>query len=998
MRALIRRAAEHPVSVLMGAAAVLVLGAVAFFGLQRELLPSLSVPVARVVCEYPGIPAAEMEQLVTVPLENALSSVRGVRESNSLSKEEISAVSLRFDWRADMRTATVDIRQRIDALYPLLPHGAEKPVVFLEDANDQPVLTLAVVVSPTVPPAEASLLVRSEIVTALRQTPGVAAVQLVGLTEQEVRVEVDTEQLAVAGLTLQGVAAGVAGSLCDEPLGAVSEGGRERLLKASSGVRSLEALRALPLAAGPTRSALRLGDLATVRTAFRQQTSFFHLDGRRCIGLLVYKSPDSGSLNTARQVRRRLEVLQGKLGAGGRITVVTDSSGEIRTATRELLLAMALGILATVVVLRLLLGRLLAALVVAAAVPVSLISVFLAMRLAGISLNVISLAGMAAGVGMIVDGGIVVLDSLRQHRARSPAEVAEATAAVAGPLGSSTATTVLVFLPILFIPGVTGALFRELVLTISLLLAASLLAALLLTPALFVLCGPQAATGPAGRPARPLRRLLLLSGRRPALPLLLAAGLLAGGSLSLIGMRWELLPPVERRRLQGLVRFPEGTPVSQADAGSRDITRLLRELPGVSLVHAAGGYDEGSLADRSLADSGPLAVRFEVQTAGRDASDAAEVAAAARKALDALPGIRHELRLPEDSLSRLLGSDAASGVRIEAQERGQLLRWAESLVGEMQKLGAKEIELDTRPEGRQTLLRLDATRLRHHGLQAAQVLETLRLALRGQTVGTVRLGDSRLEVRVCARMQAGAEEQLASLAVPTSGGSVAVGLLGFPERQAVFPELHRHDRRPCATVRAEGFTDWRALLALAPSASATDRQGLRLSPLDRSALREARREIILVFAFALLLIYLLLAAQFESLLAPLPILMCLPVSIGGSLLLLRLCRLSLNLSSFLGILILTGTAVNGPILIGSAAAAGGRRAVVAAAVRRLLPVAATTLTTMAALLPVAFTTRGGSALQSHMAVALIGGLAASLPAALLLFPALHRRTRAKGRT
>jgi HAE1 family hydrophobic/amphiphilic exporter-1 len=452
------------------------------------------------------------------------------------------------------------------------------------------------------------------------------------------------------------------------------------------------------------------------------------------------------------------------------------------------------------------------------------------------------------------------------------------------------------------------------------------------------------------------------------------------------------------------VRFPEGTPVSQADTRSQDIALLLRELPGVSLVHTAAGYDEGSLAERSLADSGPLAVRFEVQTEDRDASD---VAAAAREALDALPGIRHELRLPQDSLSRLLGSDAGSGVRIEAQERAELLRWAESLVSEMQRLGAKKIELDTRPEGHQTVLRLDATRLRHHGLQAAQVLETLRLALRGETVGTVRLGDSRLEVRVGARPQAAAEaaeEQLASLAVPTSGGSVAVGLLGSLERQAVFPELHRHNRLPSASLRAEGFADWRALLASGPTASTAGRQGLHLSPLDHSALREARREIMLVFAFALLLIYLLLAAQFESLLAPLPILLCLPVCIGGSLLLLRACRMNFNLSSFLGILILTGTAVNGPILIATAAsaaaaaAARSRRAMVAAAVRNLLPVAATTLTTMAALLPVAFTTRGGSALQSHMAVALIGGLAVSLPSALLLFPALHRRADTRGRS
>ncbi|MBN1836700.1 MAG: efflux RND transporter permease subunit, partial [Spirochaetales bacterium] len=327
MRTLVRKAAEHPVSVLMVYASLCTLGVISFLRLDWELLPTLSTPVARVITEYPGIPAPEVEELITIPLENALASVRGVREISSVSKDELSAVSLRFDWGVDPGRAADQAREAVDSVYPYLPFGARKPLVFTEDSQDPPVLAVAVVPVQGRRLEEISRAVRGELATLLRQAPGVASVRLVGLSEPELQVEVDAGRLEAASLSLEAVAAAVATSVYELPLGTVVENGLEYLVKASTGVRTPESLRGIPLAVAtagnpggvPGRYSglaaargegrggssavsafVTLGEVAAVRMGVKERTSFFHWNGREAIGIFFYKSGGTGSLNAAR--------------------------------------------------------------------------------------------------------------------------------------------------------------------------------------------------------------------------------------------------------------------------------------------------------------------------------------------------------------------------------------------------------------------------------------------------------------------------------------------------------------------------------------------------------------------------------------------------------------------------------------------------------------------------------------------------------------------------
>ena len=1070
MRALIRRAAEHPISVLMLYAAVSTLGIVSFLRLDWELLPALPVPVARVITEYPGIPAPEIEQLVTLPLENALSSVKGVREVSSVSKDEISAVTLRFDWGIDPLRAVTQARETVDSVYPYLPYGVRKPLVFSEDANDEPVLFLAVVPAPGRGVKDISRVARLELAARLRQTPGVASVRLVGLSEPELCVEVDGSRLEAAGMSLEAVAASVAMSVYELPLGTVVEGGLEYRIKAGTGVDSLEALRSIPLVAAmdrfgaaaglragglgqPAAGLLTLGDLAEVRPGVKERTSFFHWNGSEAVGLFFYKSGDTGSLNAARSIRRRVEELGPSFAGDCTLQIVGDTSLEIQEGLRGLLAAIALGVLATVGVLFVVFRKVGVALVTAAAIPVCMTVVFLAMDLAGIGLNLVSLAGMAIGIGMIVDNSIVVLENLLGRGARGPEEIAAGTLeTVAATLGS-TVTSLLVFLPVVFVPGAIGALFRPLALTVSFLLAASFLVSLSLTPALYGLLARrgsfeaeirarQAAPGgvPGGRrPGHPAersmkrsvrrgyRRTLVYALGRPWLPLGILALLVGGGAAALYRLPLEVLPRVESPLLEARVRFPAGTPAESCLARSLELDRRLRALPGSPTVFAEAGYEGDSLSDRAEAGRLPQSVRYRLSFGAVRGWDSDRRLQAVGAVLAEVQGIRWSVSRPEGSFARLMQVRDLVEYRLSGEDRERLVQSAARLAREIEARGlARQVDVDTVKEMPRLSVSLRPHALAAAGLSPAGAAGTLQTAVGGSIPAVLSLAEESLDIRVrLARGESGGLEEVGGIRLRGQAGPVETRLVGRLSRERSYPELYRHDRKPAVTLRVYwenqsasgnglGATRSRAWpLGLGsmrarpsaqgpPSTAAAFLGALRGGEgrlLSVSRLEESRRELVAVFLIALALIYLVLGAQFDSLLLPLLLMVSLPMAVAGSLGALLVCGYSLNMSSLLGILIVLGTAVNAPIMLaagyrgGPAGAGGGPSAgaILRTSVRRLRPIAATVLTTTAAVLPIALNTRGQAVQQSNTAVALIGGLLSGSLAVLLVFPGLYSR-------
>lgn len=982
MKDAVKVLAEHPISALMVSLAILLFGAVAFFRLNIELLPQLKIPLVRVVTEYPGIPAEDVEQLVTIPLENALSSVKGLKGMETVSKEGISSLALRFDWKAELRTLAVDVREKIDSAYPYLPYGIKKPTVHTENLASLPILTLAAFPKESRTLGDISPLVRKDLASRLARIQGVATVRVSGIQDREVLVEVDRGRLEAAKLGVKDVVSVLSSMIFDLPVGMIKEGDKEYLVKATTGVETIQAIEKLPVSVG--KGAFTIGDLASTELRPIDPTSFFRIDGKEAVGVFISKMPDAGSLNTARAVLEELPALQELFGRDFELRLVADGTEEIASSLDGLLLSLALGAAATFGVLLLSFRNLLAPLIVSAVVPLCLASVFLFLYFAGLTLNIVSLTGIAVGIGMIVDNSIVVMENLLKRRARSPEEIGRAAAEPAASVFASTATTVLVFLPVLFIPGMLGALFSELALTLAVLLVSSFALALTLTPALYALFLPKFASAFSLTPTRRTRpflfyrKYLLFSFRRPWIPFTILAVTVVAGLASFSALPKRISPARDPGRIEVLAMFPPGTSIETSSRESGTLSRRLLELPCVGRVFVEGGFNGKSPRDAGESGKNAWTARFVIllrEDLGKSRGPISEVFA-----LTAF--LRYSLSLPSDTISRLLGAEEESRFRLEGEDRVRLLDRAGTLAADLRAKGLLfSSSQDTAKELPRLLFTADDKALAQAGLEPRTILETLDTSVRGSVAAKLPWGEEEIDVRVRLRKEdTDGETKLAAIKTRASSGQIEIKSLGRFEAGWSYPELHRADRKTTVDLFLTPLPGKGKDLAAALAEGSDGRL------LARTDIEEAEQHAGLVFLIALLLMYLILGAQFESFAVPLLLLLAFPLSTAGSFFLLQVYGYSLNLNSLLGVLILLGTTITSTIILTDAFGKGGAAAIVRASLSRLGPLGATVNTTIVDLLPMLVFTQGENALQSNTAVALVGGLSLGTAAVLLVYP------------
>jgi hydrophobic/amphiphilic exporter-1 (mainly G- bacteria), HAE1 family len=971
MRRIVRLATAHPVSVLALWSVVVVFGTVALFRLPVDLLPVIPLPRIAVVTEYESLPAEEMEQLVTVPVEDALASVSGVRRIESTTKEGISYVELSFDWDADLSVASVEVREQIDRVYPSLPSESNKPIAATRNLGEGALLQVVALPRADRSVAFISGTVSSQVAARLRRISGVGRIQLRGQRHREVQVEVDGSRLRGAGLSLALVTQTVGQSVYELPAGSYVDGSIERLVKITTGVRTVDALRRLPL---PVPSgALRLEDIAEVRMGEAAASSLFLSDGREALGLAVYSNPSAGALAVSREVRRTLEELTVEVGREMELRVVSDGADEVRRSIRGLAIAAGIGAAAAGMVLWRAFRSLLPAIVAITALPVSAAGSFLVLYLVDLSVNVISLSGIAIGIGMVVDNNVVVLENIRRRRARTPEEVAVATAEMAGSTFAGTLSTLLVFLPIVFVPGVVGLLFRDLAISVSLLLAFSLPASLTLTPALVTLAGwkgAEPATPAFGQCRAALRHLLETALRRPYLAVVAYGLFVLSGVLLLFGLPWELSPARATTLWELELSLPPGTSVSRVLTAAKELDAWIGSSPGVAERYFYAGYEEDAPLARGGPESGLRYLRGTL-VLGEASIEAPVGTGVFGTELPGFPGV--SLAPPADSLTAALG---AGGERL-VEFRAPLRREAEELARRFaDRTEGAQMKGSDRLIAHRLILSPDA--VAHLGVPASAVLSTLSNAVQGSVPTRLPADGKDTDIRVRLRPRdAGSLRAIESIAIPGAAAHVEVRALGRFEKTRIPETLPRVDRQPVARVavpfRIAG------LEAVVP-------EGSRVRGIN--ALDEASREVALVFGLALLLIYLLLGAQFESFAAPVGVLAMIPVGAAGALGLLLLLGMTINVASVLGILVLFGTSVNATILLTDAYR---RRPgeIVEVTLGRVPAVSITVTTTVVALAPLVFLPLPGGEVQANTGAAVLGGLVTGTLGTLVIYPALY---------
>lgn len=999
---------KHKVTTIMAYVLIVVFGIMGFTSLPLALLPDIELPMAVVYTTYSNAGPQEVENMVTKTIESACASVSGMDEIQSLSSEGSSMVMVTFADGTDMDEAMVDLRDRIDRVKGFLPEDADAPMTMTIDVDAMPVVTVGLKGADL---AELQAIAEDDIQPALERIDGVASVDIAGGYENEIAIDTDADRLAGYGLSVSYIAQMLAAENIALPAGEVQSGDQSFSVRADGEFSSVSdiANTLIPL---PTGGTVRLSEVADVYVAPKEQTAIAKIGGEPCITISVNKQSDTNTLQVAERAKDALNevtALQPTLDW----SLLMDQSDMINMTVDSVIQNIVFGVLLAAIVLFVFLRDLGATAVISVSMPICIISVFLIMQVFDITMNMMSLGGIAMGVGMIVDNSIVVLENIFHYRSDGCdrfVSCVEGTNEVALSISASTLTTVAVFLPIGLSGGLSGMMFREFCITICSLLLASLLIALTLVP---VLCYalldrggkhrmrmPDTGHDIADRPLmRKYKELLahFITHRKKAIIISGAMIVAFLGSIAIAGV--ELMPQMDESMVAISVEMPVGSDLEDVSAmADRAVDIALEQVPEIeSIYYSTGG---ASMSTTSTANSASITVNL-VDKSDRDRTSQ-QVADDLRPYMQNLAGAEISVEASGTMDMSSMTGDAIS-VTLRGDDYEKLSQTAEQLAGQLAALpGAIEVSSSASeqvPEVEITLNRANASRF---GLTAATIGQAVRGELSGQTATQLKVNGE--EITVTVRGDSRAEtsiDALKSVMIPTqTGGSVPLSLVANVETVLAPQSINRLNQSRTVTITG-GADD---TVSTAEMSQAV--QGV----LDTFELPDGityetggeMEEMINTFtqlAYALVvalgLVYFVLASQFESFVMPVIIMTILPIGLLGSLFTLPLTGNKISMVAFIGVIMLAGTVVNSSIVLIDYMNIRRKRgedkdtAILNACPRRVRPVLMTTLTTVLGLLPMVFSNGEGAEMMRPMAIVMITGMVVSTIVTLLFTPVYY---------
>ena len=1032
-----RLAARRPVAVTVTALACALVGWMSWRELPIDLLPDLRSPTIVVAVRSGDRPPTEMERLYGEQVEQRLFTVRGIREVQQVARTGRLIATVRFDWEADMDLALIEVQKAINPV--AADPEVDEVLVRQLDPRQSPVMTLGLAAEPEGPDlAELRRLARRQVAPAMEQLADVAEVRVLGGRELEVRVRVDRYRMQAFGVTLSQLEQRLVAENVDIDAGTLEDRGQVLLVRGISRFRNPRDVERVVIryrtqagAAGQeTRQPIRVSDVAEVEVADAEIDHLVRVNGREGVGLQVFKEAGANTVEVSRTVRTALEDLELDL-PRVEVSMVNDDAALVEDAMADLQNAALVGIALAIVVLVLFLRSFGPTVVVASAVPVSLFVALFAMRLWDHSLNIITLAGLALGAGMLVDNAIVVVESIhRRHRPGVPAaeSAARGTGEVAGAIAASTLTTCVVFLPVLFVQGLAARLIEGIAFTVTASLAASLAVAMMLIPALSRWFLPRAkpvagagageaatevaaaaAAEPDDAEERPLgwafgalERLVLFLLRLRWV-VVGAAVLAAAAAVNvLLGLGSELLPPADPRQFSVRMVGPPGQRVEATAAAVSTLEEAVRQAAGDHLeaIQAEVGRlpEDDRLVTTELTEENTARLLVRMSAEGPTGS---QIVGALSPNFTDLPGTEIEWEVGTSALAEALGS---SGPPIVVEIAGQSLPDLRAAATSLRdSLATREDLWNVRSsfEGGPPELRIELDRAMADGLgvDLETIARVLQSALDGRKVTLLSVGDE--ERHVVLSLPQPRPEELAGLRFTSSDGAdLVLGQVARFVPTEGAREVFRRDQRRVAQVTAritEGSDYPRAIAAANDAISSTELPpGLIVRLAGEEEERErATSELRLAGLLAIVLVLMVLAGTFESLLQPLTVLFAIPLALIGVACTLGPLGRPVGVMALLGLIVLAGVAVNDAVLLIAAArrlmAAGvERRAALArAAAIRLRPILMTTLTTVLVLVPLAAGAGEAAELRSPMAYTIIGGIVTSTIGSLLVLPCLY---------
>lgn len=1013
---------RRPIFTSMVMLMLIVLGLASLTRLRVDLLPSIELPTVSVRTQYEGASPEVVEAQVTQMVEEIIATIPGVQEMESSSSEGQSRLRVRFGWGTDIDAAALEVQAKLEDEINELPDEIVRPWVGKFDIESFPVVILGVF--GEMDPVELTELINHQIRYRFARVPGVAQVDLFGGFNREVRVELDRGRLEALNLPLNEILQALRDANLDQPSGRIERGRYEVTVRAPAQFRTVEEVSATVIALREGRS-VTLGQVAEVVDTYEWPEEIDRINGVRGIRVGIRKQAAANTVEVSRAILQTIEEVQKEFPQVS-IVAVTNSGSFIERSIANVARSVLYGGVLSVLVLLFFLRDGRSTLVIALAIPISMVATFALIYFGGFTLNLMSLGGLALGVGMMVDCSIVVLENIfRRHReeGEAPAEAASRGAGeVAAAIVASTLTTLVIFLPVVFVQGVSGQLFQELAFVVAFSLVCSLFVSLSLVPMLSARLltrrGKEAAAtlGSSTRRQR-LARMAEQGFRRLETGYVGMLGkalrhrwTTVAGALGLLVMSvWlaprigtELMPPTDEGEIRIEGEMEPGTRIDLVDAIARDMEKVVQSLVPemkANVVEVGSGRLE---MDLSL---GPAKDR------SRSNREIAEVLRANLVNKVAGMEVRVQAREGQFLLNRLLGG-GDSGIEVEV--RGYDLDVLESLATEAGRRmagveGVADVDVGFDEGVPQEELTVDRAKAASLGLTVRDVADALQTAIAGSQAGEFRTEGNayRILVQVADARQLTLDEVLDMTLRTPAGDVVALRNVVMTAAGRSPTVIERRDQERLITVTAnlgtrpqgEVARDLQAVLDTIPRPSGYT---FRLAGTYEEQ-QSATRELGLALVLALALVFMVLACQYESLVDPLIVMLSAPMAAIGVILTLVVTGTTMNLQSGIGCILLTGIAVNNAILLVDQASRlreQGRTAAEAvgeAGRRRLRPILMTSLTTALGLMPLALGVGEGSDAQAPLARAVIGGLLGSTVITLFLTPVAYAYVHSRGK-
>lgn len=1000
---------KHHVMTILLYILVVVFGFYSFQNLPLALMPSMEVPAAVVYATYPGAGPEDIEQQVTKKLEGAVAGLSGLDTLQSTSSENMAMLVIRFTNDTDMDQAMTDLRDKVAQVKSQLPDDASDPTVMSIDIDSMPVVSVALRGNDL---ASLQSIAEDEIQPALERLDGVASVDISGGYEQEIAVHTDASRLKGYNLTISSIGQQLGADNIAIPGGDLDNGSQTLAVRTDGEYSSIDDVKnaLISLPAGGT---VRLSQIADVSMQPKDQDAISKVDGEECIILSVNKQSGSNTVQIAELAKSEFDSLL-KGNDSLQWDIVMDQSDYINMTVDNAIQNIWMGVLFAAIVLFLFLRDFGATMAVTIAMPCCILFTFLIMNVLGITLNMMSLGGITLGVGMIVDNSIVVLENIFTYRADGYDRLeacTKGTGEVIGAVIASTLTTVAVFLPIALSGGMTGMMFREFCITIVALLLSSLIISITLVPLLcYFLLGStkQKKVKPQGSGATPITEKPLSRAYRSSLNFLIThrwAGvamtvvicIVSVLSISQAGM--ELIPEMDEGQVSVTVSMPNGSTMEDTAAIEDRIAAIAVDtIPELEQVY----YSTGSSTSIMSSSSGASVTISLVDLDQRDRSSA-DIAKQLRHDLQDIAGC--ELTVSTSS-TMSMSTDSDISVELTGDDYDQLAETADDLANQISALpDAINVESSAGEQTPRVAVKINRENASRFGLNAATIGGLVRGELTGSTATTLRMNGEEYDVTVAGDENVATSlDALRSMQIPTmAGGTVPLSMVADVYTELSPQSIVRKNQKETVTITGESESgDSNAIKAAVDDIVAKYElpDGVEVGEGDTAAsqIAETTGTLMLALAVAIMLVYFILATQFNSFSLPIAIMLILPIGLLGSMIMLWPTGNHVSMVALLGVIILAGTVVNSSIVLIDYTLQRRQRgedkntAILNACPRRVRPVLMTAMTTILGLVPMVCSSGEGSEMMKPMGVVMMTGMVISTIATLFITPVYYSLT------